>query len=504
MQAALSLHFFAALCVSLEEVSLAVEDASASAAKRRSVMRTENRGEEEPQTLVAERGIRVLSDAEHGTLAFAEGSKGAEALTASEFGKLFGSLPVRKRLADAAVLTSLLDEPRFLGLPQRLLEQRPQPAPPLDRLCVADTVGGEALASDVDFQRQAQRGHRAAASKSIIFAGLLRDIGDSAHQLFERLRRAGDAFARYHIIVLENNSKDSTREAMSKECQSQDVWCFELDISQLQESKQDARQQKRVEHLTLLRQSLLEQVRRFLSVSPVGEISWDFLVNFDGDLFAEGAAGFQPSMLDALLGFPVNDGAKTQLFAEAPYDFVCANQLANWPRAGRYRDTFALRRQSWFEEKMKNDDESIYFSGNKLVPVKSCFSGLALYSLRSIEQAACNYTFKGEATCEHVSFHRCLANRGFGKAAIYPALANIVNDNGDGPGESKATGRVAEVCADIRKENVIPASLLQTSEKRRLASRRNSGEENRRGTSKRMMSTASKKGGSARRKGRSA
>lgn len=336
------------------------------------------------------------------------------------------------RLGRRDIYTSLDQEVKASGFPQRLLEERPKPSAALEEVCVAQPLGGSALAGNADFQKQAQRGHAAAASKSVIFSGLLRDIGGSASQLFSTLRKVGESFARYHIIVLENNSKDDTRKGLEKECGAHDTWCFELDMPTIAKRAQDEHNPSHMKNLVMLRQSLLEQVRKFVHLSPAAGPSWDFLVSFDGDLFGHGSQGFHPSMFDALLGFPVT-GSKSDaaaVYAEAPYDIVCANQIANYPGPGRYRDTFALRKQNWNEGIAKTNDRKLYYTGNQLVPVVSCFSGLALYSMHAVVSSGCNYNFESENTCEHLSFHRCLANAGFSKTAIFPPLTNNVNDKG--------------------------------------------------------------------------
>jgi len=78
--------------------------------------------------------------------------------------------------------------------------------------------------------------------------------------------------------------------------------------------------------------------------------------------------------------------------------------------------------------------------------------------MRAIQASGCNYTFEDEKICEHVVFHRCLANRGYGKVAIYPALTNIANDQG-----------VAKTsCVNIGEEfwhTSGQSSLLETSAK---------------------------------------
>jgi len=355
------------------------------------------------------------------------------------------------RLGRRDIYTTLEQEPKASGLPQHLLEERPKPSPALEEVCVRKPLGGAVLAGDADFQKQAQRGHAAAASKSIIFSGLLRDIGGSASQLFSTLRKVGESFARYHIIVLENNSKDDTRKGLEKECGAHDVWCFELDMPTIAKRAQDEHNPSRIKNLVTLRQSLLEQVRSFVRLSPAAGPGWDFLVSFDGDLFGHGSQGFHPSMFDALLGFPVT-GSKSDaaaVFAEAPYDIVCANQIANYPGPGRFRDTFALRKQQWKEGKSTTESRSLYYTGNQLVPVVSCFSGLALYSMHAVMSSGCNYKFESENTCEHLSFHRCLANAGFGKTAIFPPLTNNVNDY----------GVAQQSCLRMGKRAPVPSAL---------------------------------------------
>jgi len=373
------------------------------------------------------------------------------------------------------VYTSLTEKPKSLGLPEEPGKQ----APALDEICVANPVGGAALAGDPVFQQQAQRGHRAAASKSVIFGGLLRDVGDSAPLLLGTLRKAASAFERYHILLLENNSKDGTRAGLNKECKSKDVWCFELDLPKTGRTSQGQHAPSRVAHLVGLRQSLLEQVRRFTSLSLAGP-AWDFLVLFDGDMFAQAGSGFHPSMLDALLGFPAarlseaslsGEGPSSlseasSILAESPWDVICANQLTNWPKPGRYRDTFALRKSSWREAQLTNDDKTIYFSDNRLIPVKSCFSGLALYSMRALEASGCNYTFENEDTCEHVTFHKCLANHGHGKVAIYPPFTNSPNDGGVVAHSCAKMGEGADVTASALELSVKPAIATSTRTKR--------------------------------------
>ena len=58
-----------------------------------------------------------------------------------------------------------------------------------------------------------------------------------------------------------------------------------------------------------------------------------------------------------------------------------------------------------------------------MYPVRSCFSALAIYSSAALLTSGCDYAYADEDTCEHVPFHRCLAERGHARFAVYPPLA---------------------------------------------------------------------------------
>jgi len=293
-------------------------------------------------------------------------------------------------------------------------QQALQVSPSSHQLCLARAVNGCQLLHDSGFVRQVEAGKVAAAGKGIILAGLMRDDGAGTGLLLDSLQIVGNSFARHHLILLENDSKDGTRQNMSRVCQSPHAWCFELKLSALGPQKQNVNVPHRVKHLTWLRQHLLEQVHRFVSESHV---SWDFLLMFDGDLFSEGNAGFNPMATLAMFGFRSHNGPT---LAEQPPDVVCANGIMNYQgNAGRFRDTFALRLQS-FDETHAAGKDSYFFNGNQLIDLKSCFSGLALYSLPGLLQSHCGYTYESEDICEHVVFHRCLARKGRGRVAVYP------------------------------------------------------------------------------------
>jgi len=264
--------------------------------------------------------------------------------------------------------------------------------------------------------------------QGIVFAGLLRDIGNGVQPLFATLRAVGQSFARHHIIVVENDSNNETRLRLVQDCQLEDSWCFLLSAPTLGNTTQNEGAPSRVYHLTQLRQTLLQQVRELVSTS---DETWDYVLMFDGDMFNKGSKGFHPTMIDALLGLRYDSSSPSSpMYADYPFDVVCANQVANWPEPARYRDVFAFRNLSWDEPVLQTVDPSLYFKGNYLMPVKSCFGALSLYKMDALLSSACNYGYVDEEVCEHVPFHYCLAQKGFDRVAIYPQLVVAVDDKG--------------------------------------------------------------------------
>mmetsp|Transcript_68303 Transcript_68303/g.154532 ORF Transcript_68303/g.154532 Transcript_68303/m.154532 type:complete len:361 (+) Transcript_68303:313-1395(+) len=310
--------------------------------------------------------------------------------------------------------------------------------------------------------------------------GLVRDIGGTTRRLFEGLHQVGAVFESYHIVILENDSKDQTRAALQRECASAGVSCDArqpgkcrkrtegcctcelLHLPEMGDSVQTTSMgqfhSSRIVRLTKMRNLLLEKVRE-VARSRGG---FDWVLFFDGDMLTSGSKGFSPATVHALLGHP----------GLGEWDVVCGNQLVG---DGMYRDAFALRFESLDEEVTDpagmSPGDKLWFRGADLVPVRSCFSGLALYSGSALlgpphsreprsrlrpppaaddtegrlvgpkgrqgrsegdsvdarggraSAGLCRYEYEGEGVCEHVALHRCLAKQGFGRVAIYPPMA---------------------------------------------------------------------------------
>mmetsp|Transcript_48521 Transcript_48521/g.97625 ORF Transcript_48521/g.97625 Transcript_48521/m.97625 type:complete len:459 (+) Transcript_48521:46-1422(+) len=365
-------------------------------------------------------------------------------------------------------------------------------------VCVPKLVNRSGLVGSPAFQKQIFRGRQAVKDQGVIMGGLIRDIGGSTRRLFSSLHSVGSAFGRYHIVIIENDSKDKTREGLRRECSGAQVTCdadssnqcsfrekhsgvgvggcctcellvfkkiqrityfkfyFILDVSirtynltftcssnqcqhlpdmgdTVQTTSMGIFVGSRIVRLTKVRNMLLLKIREVARRGPSVGVDFDYVLLFDGDMFTADSRGFNPATFHAMLG----------LEARYHYDVICGNQIVG---DGMYRDVFGLRFNSFDEGPVDPagmaPGDKLWFSGSEIVPVKSCFSGLALYTAKALlgeytlftgnsvsawVEAPCAYEYENEETCEHVALHKCLARNGMGRLGIYPPMAVRMN-----------------------------------------------------------------------------
>ena len=65
-----------------------------------------------------------------------------------------------------------------------------------------------------DLENSFVQGKRIAAEKGIIFTGLLRDAGKAIPAIRKKVEQVGSKFKNYRVLLVENNSKDGTREKL--------------------------------------------------------------------------------------------------------------------------------------------------------------------------------------------------------------------------------------------------------------------------------------------------
>ncbi|CAK0809553.1 unnamed protein product [Prorocentrum cordatum] len=242
-----------------------------------------------------------------------------------------------------------------------------------------------------------ERGRQQAENMRVIFAGLIRNAEESVFRSYAMLKRLGRQFRDYHFILFENDSTDDTAKAMKEIAQRDSKYEFQTEVLSMGDER--GLEASRMERMATLRNKVHDLVDAFVRRSP----GWDLLVMYDFDLNLIGPDVLSPHVFFGALG--------RQESLDNGWDMLCANGLARscGPPTCKYgmHDVIAFRgrhNSSW-----SFDIASVMFDQYELVPVDSCFGGLAMYKIDKF--LGCRYDPEVNE-CEHVGLHRCMRERG--------------------------------------------------------------------------------------------
>ncbi|CAK0858462.1 unnamed protein product [Prorocentrum cordatum] len=268
-----------------------------------------------------------------------------------------------------------------------------------------------------------QEGRRHASSLQIVFAGLIRNAESSVWRSYEMLKKIGVHFKDYKFLIFENDSEDKTLQIMSY-ISSLDPR-YEFRSERLSMGDERGLGKSRMARMATLRNFVHNWVREFVGRTH----QWDLVAIYDFDLNAFGAQTFSPHALFAALGR--NETLHND------WDMLCANSIRHTPYVpqqhvwsppdvgvgvGMY-DCFAYRdlhNDSFNGLDCGQTMSDVLFSQYELVPVHSCFGGLALY--RPERFLECQYD-PDVYDCEHVVFHQCMRQKGSeGRMFLDPLL----------------------------------------------------------------------------------
>jgi len=251
---------------------------------------------------------------------------------------------------------------------------------PLDELQVADT----------------ERGRLELKKHKVLVLGISRDNRRQLQSVIEHVEATAKQFADYKVIIFENDSNDGTKFMLR-------LWSwFNNKVEIL---SQDFNIQKRlsIKFLAYIRNKYLDQIE---GKYP----DYDILMILDMDMYR---------------GWDVR-GIYDTFSQFNNWQAICANGLD--PETGKKMyDSFAFRSDE-FPHGMEVEDywskfaplaQKIYPINTPLIPVKSCFNGLAFYKREFI--AGCRYDSINE-DCEHIAFNQCIKDKNGGKMYLNPSM----------------------------------------------------------------------------------
>jgi hypothetical protein len=268
----------------------------------------------------------------------------------------------------------------------------------------------------------------------IIIAGITRDNINDILVTVKHIETIGKTFKDYKVIIFENDSKDGTKEALA---------AWSKNNSKVKIISQDFNNTKRPSH------KFMADARNYYLKAIESKEYDDFNMLMVMDM-------------DMSFGIDLR-GIEDSFSKINQWDAVCSNGILD--SKGKMYDTFAFRNaespftpQKWQEICSKNDPndkwskkcnfnnyiianligfrvgwqaenrlywlkispqiQKYYQVGSDLIPVSSCFGGMALYKREAIK--GCFYD-SIENDCEHVSFHECIREKHNGKMVMNPS-----------------------------------------------------------------------------------
>lgn len=242
-----------------------------------------------------------------------------------------------------------------------------------------------------------ERGRNNMGKSSVVIWGLSRDVAEVLPATIARIEKLGEMFADYRVVIYENDSEDSTRQILLDWSSASDK------VDCIFEDRDDPvnlqiRDMDRGDRMAYYR----NQCRKFVATN-YGDYSHCIVVDTDLER-----------------GWSFEGVANT--FGHEGWDMVGSNSfLHKHPMVSRlghplYFDVWALRLDTYEVIDGIKGNEMYWEPGSDLVPVKSCFGGLGVYTMAAMLR--CSYSGRD---CEHVPFHRQMSQQGMGRLFMNPS-----------------------------------------------------------------------------------
>ena len=262
------------------------------------------------------------------------------------------------------------------------------------------------------------KGRDRVASNSLLIFGMVRDCGHNLRRNIKAIESIGAYFKDYKIVVLENNSKDNTKDVLrswSVKNNKVHVYLYDFDESKYKASPADDSyfkyfQLNKLQKYYDYRNILMEKVE------SIGyETDFSMLIDMD------------------VAGIDIK-GVITSFGTDIVWDSVTANGYSYSPSLHRrYHDTFALCEHGMEKQKqtlqMVNEYKNVFSflrKGQPLIRVFSAFGGIAIYRTEAIKglryEPVFNEYGQVQVRCEHFSLFKTMAERGFDKVFINPNM----------------------------------------------------------------------------------
>lgn len=252
-------------------------------------------------------------------------------------------------------------------------------------------------------QNKSQQGLAWFKRKRLVICALLRDSEGSIDLLRRQAEAVGSLFSDYAVLIVENDSHDSTRTKLLEWAKSNRkvriLGCEGINLitchMNLDQTLIHDRDFMRIEKMVLLRNLYLDYLRSDSRLSQFDlALIWD--LDIQGALYVDGIG---------LTGYYMSKGVNGVI-----PDAICANGIAEAGdpiETGKYYDPYAHEDIGQTRTFTTVDDINPPKCNNTPIAVRSCFNGFMFYRLSALLEKRYVLEKVGkEAICEHVPVHR--------------------------------------------------------------------------------------------------
>jgi hypothetical protein len=278
-----------------------------------------------------------------------------------------------------------------------------------------------------EYNKRVHMGVKEMLLSRIILCSLLRDVEDRIPMIIEKVENMGKIFKDYRVLIVENDSKDNTRNLLLEWASRNNkviILGCGINVNEchlnLKKTEGHAVDRTRIEKMVYLRNLYLNEIKKNYS-------NWDYFAVWDLDIIGS-------VYLDGLAN---SFGYLTKF--KNPYfniDAMCAYGIKSTPFTYYYYDPYAHVKQGGtfhINEKLQHALETGYEllglqRGETPLKVDSCFGGFTIYKIKSILLKNAEYGTSSKDTdnliCEHVYLNDFIDNIYLNPSMIYVVLVN--------------------------------------------------------------------------------
>lgn len=271
------------------------------------------------------------------------------------------------------------------------------------------------------FRERVGEGEQLIKDKRVVICGMVRNVERNVSKIIKKVERLGKKFQDYAVLVVENDSKDRTRELLlewvNKNPKVTILGCginaksCSIDIAK-DETTEHSVTRSRIEKMAFLRNIYLDEIKNFY-------YDWDLAIIWDLDI----------------VGTVYFEGILNTLSYMKNIPVMCAYGSRCFGDKCIYYDTYAHKdiSPSPLEDTVGKDNSvrlnNVHLIGDFPIEVKSCFSGFTIYKIPFLLHENIFYDTNQEIECEHTLLHQKIKDTFDAHIYMNPSMLHLVLNN---------------------------------------------------------------------------